>query len=133
MVPVLTWFINKKTVYDEAFLGSFESTDVFETNLTVVNNYLGMEPCDDIKNGKLMIMFKDYEDSALLQHLKVQFEGSYDGTLDIVGNRAYAKIPKVLSGDYGSSKDCTLQIKISIDQNLTVKSDLKQLILDIIY
>lgn len=133
MLPVLTWFIDDKAVYNESFIGSFESTDVFKVNLTVINNYLGMEPCDDIKNGKLMIMFKDYEDSALLSSLKVQFEGSYDASVEVVGNRAYAKIPKVLSGDYSSPKDCMLEIKISISQDLAVKSDLKQLILDVTY
>lgn len=133
MPPELTWFINNKATYNEAFIGSFESTNVFKVDLIVINNYLGMEPCEDIKNGKLMVMFRDYEDSALLEHIKVQFEGGYSTSLEILGNRAYAKIPKVLSGDYASPKDCTLEIKITIDQDLSVKSDLKQLILDITY
>lgn len=133
MTPVLTWLVNNSPVHHETYIGSFESTSVFETSLTVINNYLGLEPCDDIKNGRLMLSFTDFEDSALLQYLTVQFEGSYNATLDIVGNRAYAKIPKTLSGDYSSPNSCTLAIKIGLSQDLAVKNDLKQLILDIVY
>lgn len=133
MNPVITWFIDEETVQNEAYIGSYDSTNVFEFTVVAINNYLGLEPCNDIKNSRLMIMFKDYEDCALLNHLQVRFDGMYNAPLEIVGNRAYAKIPKSLSGDYSSPKDCTLEIKVSMNQDLAVKSDLKQLFLDIVY
>ena len=129
----LTWFFDNSSIQNEQYIGSFESTSAFNISVTVINNYLGTEPCDEITNGRLLIMFKDYEDSGLLQHLQVVFDGSYQSTLEIVGNRAYAPIPKVISGDYDAPSNCTLTIDLSMNQNLLTKSDLKQLILDIVY
>ena len=133
MQPTLTWFVNQSPVHNTSYIGSYESTDTFEITVEAINNYLGLDPCDEIKNGRLLLMFKDYEDSILLNHLQVQFDGSYYAPLEVIGNRAYAKIPRVLSGDYSTPKDCTLTIKISMNQDLAVKGDLKQLILDIVY
>lgn len=133
MKPSLTWFINKAPVYNESYVGSFESTEAFEVELEVVNNFLGIEPVDEIKNGKLIIEFKDYEDSVLLQALQVMFDKSYTASTEIVGNRAYIKIPRVISGDYSSPESCTLHIKLTFNQAINVKDDLKQLIVDILY
>lgn len=134
MKPNLTWFIDDTTpVYKEAFIGAYESTTDFSLKLKVVNNYLGVEPVENIRNGKLLLMFKNYEDSSLLNHLKIELDNSKPLPIEIIGDRGYVKITRVLSGDYQHPSDCTLSIKISFDENINVRNDLKQLILDIIY
>lgn len=133
MRPILTWFVDSEPVYNESFIGTYESTDTFEVNMKVINNYLGTEPIDSIKNGKLLVMFKDFEDGSLLNYMQVHFDGSRPLPLEIVGNRGYVKIPRMLSGDYQYPADCTLSIKITFSQALNVRNDLKQLILDIVY
>ena len=43
-MALLTWLVEENSVQKEMYLGSYETTDAFEVNLKVVNNYLGATP-----------------------------------------------------------------------------------------
>lgn len=70
-------------VYDEE--GSYTPTETIEKTIQVWNNYCGRTDVADLTNCKLVISFKNFEDSYLLRLIKVQInESSYmDLELDL--------------------------------------------------
>lgn len=70
-------------VYDEE--GSYTPTETIEKTIQVWNNYCGRSDVADLKNCRLVISFKNFEDNYLLRLIKVQInESSYmDLELDL--------------------------------------------------
>ena len=70
-------------VYDEE--GSYTPTETIEKTIQVWNNYCGRVDVADLTNCRLVISFKNFEDSYLLRLIKVQInESSYmDLELDL--------------------------------------------------
>ena len=70
-------------VYDEE--GSYTPTETIEKTIQVWNNYCGRIDVADLTNCKLVVSFKNFEDSYLLRLIKVQInESSYmDLELDL--------------------------------------------------
>ena len=70
-------------VYDEE--GSYTPTETIEKTIQVWNNYCGRSDVADLTNCRLVISFKNFEDSYLLRLIKVQInESSYmDLELDL--------------------------------------------------
>lgn len=66
-------YVQYKT-YDEE--GSFTPTETIEKTIQVWNNYGGTSDVANIVNCKLIISFKNFEDSYLLNLVKVQVEES---------------------------------------------------------
>lgn len=128
----VTWFINDAPIVNSSYIGSFETTEYFKVDLVVVNNYLGIEPAPAISNGLLTLYFKDYEDNNLLKYFKITFDGNYTQTFNVVSNRATVRLPRTLFGDYQNNPDgCTLHMSLSIPNKVNVKTDLKELFIDI--
>lgn len=130
--PKVSWFIKDRAIVDESFIGNFETSAQFKAEVTLVNNYLGLEPIESIQNGILIVSFENYEDNMLLNHLKISFDGVNRSSLQVVGNRGTIKLPKQIAGDYQNDKEgCTLTISFYINDLLQVKTDLKGMYLSI--
>lgn len=136
-LPVINWVISDKEILNSHFLGSYLNTSTFKVTIELWNNRFGVEQVQDITDGKLVIEFRDFEDSALLQHLQVKCDNQFFSKLEVDGTRGYLKLPKSLKGTPNNgSASCYenfVTIELTFAKDMPVKSDLKQLVFDVIY
>lgn len=134
--PIITWIYKGREIFDEAFLGAYQATDLLKIEFEIWNNRFGAETVQDLSDTRLVIAFKDYEDSALLNHIQVKCDNYYFAKLEIENDRGYIKLPKVLKGTpntgASSAYENFISIELTFDKNIPVKSDLKALVLDIL-
>ena len=141
--PKISWyFLNRETeTYElanqENFLGSFLTTDTFCLKIRLWNNRWGVEPCKNIENGQLLIQFLNIEDASLLNYLNITLDGIQATNVVIKDTKAYVPFNKTLSGIVNNGTDNYIDnyidIVITIQKKLLIKTDLKSMILDIVY
>lgn len=145
--PVITYSakIHSFESYDDTsqiFAGTYTHNTPIALDIRIWNNRYGVFDVEDLKDFALNFYFKDFEDAALLNFLKVTYNNIEELNLDIIEGRATAKFfdTIVLSGkaNSGEEKDRDNYLALLIEFDIpdkTVKlknSDMKSLFLEIV-
>ena len=145
--PVITYSakIHSFESYDDTsqiFAGTYTHNTPIALDIRIWNNRYGVFDVEDLKDFALNFYFKDFEDTALLNFLKVTYNNIEELNLDIASGKATAKFfdTIVLSGKANSGeekdRDNYLDLLIEFDiPDKTVKlknSDMKSLFLEIV-
>ena len=145
--PVITYSakIHSFESYDDTsqiFAGTYTHNTPVALDVRIWNNRYGVFDVEDLKDFALNFYFKDFEDAALLNFLKVTYNNIEELNLEITGTRAAAKFfdTIALSGKANSGeekdRDNYLDLLIEFDvPDKTIKlknSDIKSLFLEIV-
>jgi hypothetical protein len=138
--PIISWhvleeideddfeYMQCKTYNEE---GSFTPGDVISKTIQVWNNYSGNNNVKDIKNGRLVIAFKNFEDSYLLRLISVTIDNNEPSQIEIDIDKGVVDIGNLSgvanNGSFANSSNYkTIHISIGpIPEN--IKSELKSM------
>nr|DAR48071.1 MAG TPA: hypothetical protein [Caudoviricetes sp.] len=75
--PKLTWHIKLDdeenfSPTSDRYMGTYSSRNIMSAKIRLWNNKSGVEDVDSLKNFTVKISFRDKEDSALLQYVRVE-------------------------------------------------------------
>lgn len=128
---------NISTVYG----GTYTDKDAVIVDVRIWNNQYGTKSVDEFKDFVLNLSFDDYEDSALLEYIKIIYAGREELSSNISNGILTASFLDdiVISGKANNGKDSdkdnyiNLQIVFQADKSLSLKNkDMKSLFLEIV-
>ena len=145
MAPKTTWYVledidglfeySPKRTHDMD--GSYAPGDTLSVKIQLWNNRLGMEDVQDATNAKLVIFFKNYEDTYLLKLCKVKLNNEEAKPVTIDMDRGLFNLGTISGGANNGSDlntDNYVEFELQIGAiPMNVKSELKGLVLDVEY
>lgn len=142
--PKLSWYLVNQDTYSnieqECYAGNFSfGSSTVEIKLELWNNRWGDTDVEDIsETSNLVLGFSTFEDSKLLELCKVKIDGFGYLSPNLLMNKGYIPLGKVLSGKSNDGGDDAtqnfIQISILFDiTDVTLKDGLKSLYLDLEY
>lgn len=125
-----------ESISGEKYLGSFDTTQMFNIKIRIWNNRWGTEACEDIEELQLMLQFESIEDSSILNFMSVKIDSIYDKTIDIYGNKGYINTGRSLSGSPNNGREeyvnNYIDVEFKIAEKLAVNNLLKNMYIDIV-
>lgn len=75
--PIISWHVKLPNEEDfsptsDRYMGTYSSRNIMSAKIRLWNNKSGVEDVDSLKNFTVKISFRDKEDSALLQYIRIE-------------------------------------------------------------